>query len=224
MTIAEDPVRVGGITPFTTIDFPGHLAAVIFCQGCPWKCRYCHNSHLQPFDPAACQRNGSVFREKSPLDGGKSWRDVLTFLDARRGFLDGVVFSGGEPTYQKNLAVAMKQIKEMGFEIGLHTAGPDPDLLEAVLKWVDWVGMDIKAPLDARYEKITQIPDCDSKVAESLRRLIRSGIDYQLRTTVHPALLTSDDLNDIHRALSDFGASPTIIQEFRRDGCADPEL
>src|SRR3989338_5172092 len=88
--ILDAPICIGGMTSLTTIDFPGRLAAVVFCQGCPWRCRYCHNPHLQSFESAGPQIQ-------------KNWNDFLKFLEARVGLLDGIVFSGGEPTFQKNL-------------------------------------------------------------------------------------------------------------------------
>lgn len=208
------PIQIGGVIPLTTIDFPGRLAAVVFCQGCPWRCRYCHNSHLQPF-VSLVKHNA-----KKVMD----WIGFLEFLKPRRNFLDGVVLSGGEPTYQKNLPEAMKQIREMGFEIGLHTAGPDPDRLEAVLPWVTWVGMDIKAPFDERYDAIVGIQGAASRAKKSLQRLLRSGVDYQLRTTVHPALLGTADLQAIARELKALGAKQTVLQPFRPQGCVDPFL
>ena len=87
--------------PFTTVDYPGHLAAVVFCQGCVWRCRYCHNPHLQSFD------------------GGRwNWEEILSLLAERKNFLEAVVFSGGEPTTQPCLPVAMRAVKDLGFKIG----------------------------------------------------------------------------------------------------------
>ncbi|MFI0376333.1 MAG: radical SAM protein [Candidatus Thiodiazotropha sp.] len=102
-----EALRVGGLTPMTTIDFPGHLAAVVFCQGCPMRCHYCHNPELLP------RRN----------DNQPSWKAILEFLSARIGLLDGVVFSGGEPTLQRSIGQAVRDIKSLGYRVGLHTAG-----------------------------------------------------------------------------------------------------
>ena len=88
-------LRVGGLTPLTTIDYPGELAAVVFCQGCPWRCRYCQNADLLPG------------RGRNELP----WERVMELLERRRGLLDAVVFSGGEPTLQAALADAVKQVK-----------------------------------------------------------------------------------------------------------------
>ena len=99
-------LRVGGITPFTTIDYPGELAAVLFCQGCPWRCRYCHNGHLLEAD------------DTTLID----WSAVTGFLERRRGLLDAVVFSGGEPTAQRALADAIRKVSlGRGYDPAEHT-------------------------------------------------------------------------------------------------------
>lgn len=198
---------MGGFVPFTTVDYPGHLAAVVFCQGCVWRCRYCHNPHLQPFDGARW-----------------SWGAILSLLSDRKNFLEAVVFSGGEPTAQACLPDAMRAVKELGFKVGLHTAGIFPDFLAPVLPLVDWVGLDVKAPFDARHDRVTQKEGSFAAPAESLRLLLASGVAYELRTTVHRDLLGEADLAEISRSLESLGAQPTKIQPFRPEGCADPGL
>ena len=128
---AARSLQVGGLTPFTSIDYPGQLAAVVFVQGCPWRCGYCHNPHLQPRGQPA----------------GPRWGEVLAFLRQRAGLLDAVVFSGGEPTLDPALPQAIAEVRALGFKVGLHSAGIYPQRLQAVLPLVDWVGLDIKAPL-----------------------------------------------------------------------------
>lgn len=122
-------LRVGGLVPLSTCDWPGQLAATLFCQGCPWDCPYCHNPHLREI------RAGETL----------VWRDLMTWLESRRGLLDGVVFSGGEPTLQAALPDAVREVRRLGFRIGLHTAGPYPKRLATLLPWLDWVGFDVKA-------------------------------------------------------------------------------
>lgn len=205
LTLKTPAIVIGGVTPFTTVDFPGRLAAVLFCQGCPWRCPYCHNPHLQAFhSPTGRQESKRI-----------PWEDVMDFLWARRGFLDGVVFSGGEPTWQHGLAEAMIEVRSMDYAIGLHTAGPDPARLARVLPLLDWVGLDIKAPLDARYDRITLHPGSAAAVRECLRLILQAGLDHQLRTTVHPDLLNTGDLGDMARSLEAMGAAPSQIQPFR---------
>lgn len=202
-----ETLRVGGFVPFTTVDYPSRLSAVVFCQGCPWRCRYCHNPHLQPF-----------------VGTEWVWENIVAELTARRGFLEAVVFSGGEPTAQPVLAAAMRDVRDMGFAVGLHTAGIFPQRLEEVLPLVDWVGLDIKAPLDARYSKITRHPGSQRVVSHALDSVRRSGVAFELRTTVHPILLGTPDLEDLAEDLRRHDVPGVKIQPFRAEGCVDAEL
>lgn len=208
---AIDPaidLPIGGVTPFTTIDFPGRMAAVLFTQGCEWRCRYCHNSHLWPFQT---QKAGVPFAK------------VLEFLETRKGLLDGVVFCGGEPTAHEGLVPAMRAVKALGFQIALHTTGMRPDRLEAALALCDWVGMDVKAPFGG-YEAVTRVAGSGAGPRESLRRLIKSGIDHEVRTTVHPDLLSEDQILEIAEDLQAMGVRRYVLQIFRPDGCLDKNL
>ena len=203
----SESLQVGGFVPFTTVDYPGHLAAVVFCQGCTWRCRYCHNPHLQPF----CQ-------------GERKWDDILQLLTERKNFLEAVVFSGGEPTAQAALPDAIRAVRDIGYKVGLHTAGIFPDRFAAVLPLLDWVGLDIKAPFDVRYDRVTGRENSFEAPLASLRLLLASGVPYELRTTVHPGLLSASDLEDLSQSLASLGAQPTKIQPFRPHGCIDAEL
>lgn len=200
-------LRVGGVVPFSTVDYPGRLSAVVFCQGCPWRCRYCHNTHLQPF-----------------TRGGVAWSSVADRIGQRRGFLDAVVFSGGEPTAQAALAGAMREVRAMGFEAALHTAGIFPGRLREVLPLASWVGLDIKAPFDARYDAITRVPGSFEAVRESLDAILAAGVPCELRTTVHPALLDAEACDAIREAVAGRGGPAVRWQAFRPEGCADEIL
>lgn len=189
-------MRVGGFVPFTTVDFPGRLAAVVFCQGCAWRCSYCHNPHLQPFD-----------------GGTLAWAEVCEELAQRRGFLEAVVFSGGEPTAQAALADAVRDVRAMGFLVGLHTAGIVPARLAALLPLLDWVGLDIKAPLDARYGGVTGRGGSEGPARQSLAALLASGVPFELRTILHG--LTDADVGDIQGTLAQMDAPPSRLQPYR---------
>ncbi|MEI6322063.1 MAG: anaerobic ribonucleoside-triphosphate reductase activating protein [bacterium] len=202
---------LAGVVPFSSVDFPGTLAAVFFLQGCPWGCRYCHNTHLRPYHPTDNQ-------------GEWNWEKARSFLHERVGFLDGVVFSGGEPTAQSALKSAIEEARQMGYRIGLHTSGSLPDRLKTILHLLDWVGLDIKAPLDSRYDLITGMEGSAARVQASLQLILEAGIAYQLRTTVHPLLHTAQDLEDLHAQLQQLGTHPSVIQQFRSQGCEDIEL
>lgn len=200
-------LTLGGITPFTTIDFPGRLAAVLYTQGCAWRCRYCHNSHLWPLQS----------------DNTVPFKRAVQFLEGRRGLLDGVVFCGGEPTAHEQLPRAMGVIKEMGFQVALHTTGMYPERLRSALRFCDWVGMDVKAPFRL-YEKITQKEQSGVEPRKSVGIVLESGIDYEFRTTAHPVLLSEEDILEIARELSSMEVSNFTLQSFQPRGCPDPTL
>ena len=126
-----DDLVIAGLVPMSTVDWPDHLTATVFLQGCPWNCFYCHNQALIP--------------ARTP--GQVAWEEVRALLRRRRGLLDGVALTGGEALRQDALADAAREVIDMGFQVGLHTAGPYPrrlrDMIGAGL--VDWVGLDIKA-------------------------------------------------------------------------------
>jgi pyruvate formate lyase activating enzyme len=210
VTELRDPgrkLRVGGLTALSTADWPGQLAAVVFCQGCPWRCGYCHNPHLLPARGA---------REVA-------WTDVLAFLGKRKGLLDAVVFSGGEPLAQAALVDALRDIRAMGFRVALHTAGAYPARLAEVLPLLDWVGFDIKAPVD-RYAAITGAPGSGENALAAARMLIRSGVPHEFRTTVHSRWHDPAALEHIADRLASLGARRYVLQEFRETGCADVTL
>ena len=163
-------LRVGGLTPLSASDYPDRLAAVVFCQGCAWRCTYCHNPELLDFSG-------------NPL---LPWTEVLAFLEKRRGLLDAVVFSGGEPTLQRALPQAMREVKAMGYLIGLHTAGIVPRMLERVLPLVDWVGMDLKADFP-RHDSVTGVAGSGRRARESMALLSRSGVACEFHTLVGSA-------------------------------------
>jgi pyruvate formate lyase activating enzyme len=131
--------------------------------------------------------------------------------------LDGVVFSGGEPTLQPALLDAAKAVRSLGFRIGLHTAGMEPERFEALLPWMDWVGFDVKAPFSV-YSRITGVEQSGDKALASLRLLLASGIQYEVRTTFHPALLTLADMLELRDQLLALGVTNYVIQRFRATG------
>jgi pyruvate formate lyase activating enzyme len=187
--------RVGGLTLFSTTDYPGCLAAVVFCQGCPWRCAYCHNPHLLP------ARGKAVH----------PWSEVLAFLHRRRGLLDAVVFSGGEPTLQSALPAAMAQVRGLGFKVGLHTAGMYPERLAAALSHADWVGLDVKAGI-GDYPAITGVAASGEPVRESLRLLRDAGVDYECRTTWSPDLYEAHALSALADELRAAGVRRWAVQ------------
>ncbi|MDR0662054.1 MAG: anaerobic ribonucleoside-triphosphate reductase activating protein [Holosporales bacterium] len=167
--------RVAGLVPFTTLDFPGRLSAVVFLQGCPWRCTYCHNPHLQ---------------EVAASENGRPWKEIETFLRTRQGKLEGVVFSGGEPLMSSCLEKFVMRVRPLGFLVALHTAGAFPKKLQTLLPLLDWIGFDVKTPF-RDYASITQIPNSGSLAEESLALLLEGPVPFEVRVTAHPHFLSS---------------------------------
>ncbi len=200
-------LRIGGFTPLSTTDWPGMLAAVVFCQGCPWRCRYCHNTGLIP----------------ARGEHEVSWESVVGLLRRRHGLLDAVVFSGGEPTLQAGLLNAVTEVRELGFRIGLHTGGMYPQRLATILPLLDWVGLDVKAPF-SDYARITGARGSGERALASLDLVLKSGIEHEIRTTVHPGLLDDETVRSLAGDLAERGVKHYVIQAFRSQGCQDAFL
>lgn len=196
-----DSLQIAGLTALSTCDWPGRLVTTVFLQGCPWRCTYCHNP--------------SILDPRTP--GVVAWQEVRDLLARRRGLLDGVVLSGGEPTRQPGALAAAREVREAGFGVGLHTGGAYPRRLEALLPHVDWVGLDVKAPR-ALYEAITRTAGSGSRAFESLRLVLDAGVDVQVRTTVDPTVLTPDDVARLGDELRALGVTDHVLQTVRPDG------
>ena len=200
-TARADDLQIAGLTRLSTCDWPGRLVATVFLQGCPLACTYCHNP--------------SILNPRAP--GALRWQEVRDLLAKRSGLLDGVVFSGGEPTRQRGLAAAMREVLDGGFGVGLHTAGPYPHRLAEVLPLCDWVGLDIKAPVHL-YEAVTGVAASATQAFTSLRLALASGVDLQVRTTVDPTVMTDDDVAGLTAALRGLGVTEHVLQKVRSEG------
>lgn len=196
----RSPLHIAGITPFSTVDWPRKLACVAFLAGCPWRCPYCQNFALQSFDAATLTD-----------------KDLFAFLQSRRGLLDGVVFSGGEPLAQEATIDAARAARALGFEIGLHTCGAYPERLRRIMPYVDWVGLDIKAPW-ADYDRVTHGHNSGEGARTSLEMILSSGVAMEARTTWHPHVLSADDISAIGRDLAEHGVRTWAIQAYRHMG------
>lgn len=188
-------LNIGGFVRFTTIDYPEHLSAVVFCQGCPWNCHYCYNTHLIPANRPPAM----------------AWEEIIRFLEKRQHCLDAVVFSGGEPTAQPALLPAVQQIKSMGFSVALHTAGAYPRRLKTLLPYLNWVGLDIKAPF-ATYASITTVPGSGNKAEESLKMLLEHPVPFECRTTVDWNLINEETLKTLATQLQQLGVTQYSVQ------------
>jgi len=176
-------MKVGGFQKVSLIDYPGKLSAILFTQGCNLRCPYCHNPEL--VDP---DRYG-------PLIGQE---EILAFLEKRKGKLDALAVTGGEPLLQKNLAGFLDAVKKMGYLVKLDTNGTFPDELDALLRegLIDYIAMDIKGPLKA-YEAITASKVDTAKIRRSIEIIRSSGLRHEFRTTVVRTQLTPRDLTAV---------------------------
>ncbi len=200
----QDLLTVAGLVPLSTVDWPGRLVATVFTQGCPWRCGYCQNPGLiDPTVPAAVP-----------------WPKVTGLLERRRGLLDGVVFTGGEPTLQSGLGDAMRQVRDLGFAVGLHTGGAWPARLARVLPLVDWVGLDIKH-IPEQYPAVTGAGPSGAAAWRSLELVQAAGIDYEIRTTVDPTVHERFDVLTLGDRLRAAGVIRWVLQEARPDGASE---
>ncbi len=185
---------IGGIQKTSLLDFPDKISAIVFTQGCNFNCGYCHNPDLLNLKKDIYSTD--VFFE---------------FLEKRKGKLDGVVITGGEATLQHDLIPFINEVKSRGFLVKLDTNGYKPDVLEQTLKLVDYVAMDIKAPLE-KYSEITNTPIETKKIEESIKLLQNSNVPYEFRTTVIKSQLSYDDFKKIGELIK--GTQHYFLQKF----------
>lgn len=171
-------MRIGGLQKLSLIDYPGRTCAVLFTQGCNFRCPYCHNPELV---------YPHLFAE--PI----SFEKVRAFLKERRGLLEGVVFSGGEPTLQEDLLEVMQAVRALGYAVKLDTNGSRPDVLAEVLGAADYVAMDIKAPLPV-YPRVSGVTVDTYDIARSIFLIQSSGVRHEFRTTFDRSLLSDEDI------------------------------
>lgn len=205
-------IKIGGLQKITLIDFPGQLAATVFLVGCNFRCPWCYSSEL-------------VLPEKIKKQPLISQKYFFDFLQERKNLLGGVVVCGGEPTLWRELPSFIKKIKQMGFLVKLDTNGSNPDLLKKLInqKLVDYIAMDIKAPLaDKKYQELTGKKISLDKIKKSIELIKNSGTDYEFRTTFVPFLLTKADILQIAREISP--ARRYYLQNFRPEKTNNPEL
>lgn len=200
-------LQISGFTPLTSIDYPDELAAVVFCQGCPWRCRYCHNREL-----LAARAEHRI-----------PWDQIKMFLRRRLGLLDAVVFSGGEPTLQKALPEALREAQAMGYKTGLHTAGIYPEVLHASLPVLEWVGLDIKST-ETDYPVVTGVRGSGAAAWKSAHLLIESGTAHEIRITLHPGLVSRECFVKTVDRLRRLGTEDIVAQVCRTGDTLDPGL
>lgn len=196
-----DGLSIGGVIPLSPLDFPDALATVIYCPGDPWGCPF---SHAAPSQPGA---------DSDRCDAAA----LVSWLQSRRGQVEAVVFSGGEPALLDGMAATLAVVRELGFLTGLHTTGLFPDALGALLPVCDWVGLDCKGPR-ADYARLTGVPGSGEAVFASLDLLLESALPFEVRTIWHPALLAAGALTSLAGELAAAGVTHWTMQTFRPAG------
>ncbi len=200
---------IHGLQKMTLLDYPGYVACTVFLNGCDFKCPYCHNFELVDGTAQALMDEEEFF----------------AFLGKRKGLLDGVCISGGEPLLHKDIDDFIRKIREMGYRVKLDTNGYHPDMLKKLIDegLLDYIAMDIKNSF-AKYAVTTGAPNIDTSIIKrSISTIMNSGVDYEFRTTVVGGLHEADDFHQIGIVLQ--GAKAYYLQQFTmRDTVPDKGL
>ena len=209
-------MQIRGWVRTSLIDYPGKIATVLFTSGCNFRCPYCQNSELV--------LHPESLPEIDPAE-------IFQFLTRRRGLIDGVVITGGEPTLQKGLEDFLRKAKELGPSTALRTGlaakldtnGYRPQVLRDLLEQglLDYVAMDIKAS-PAKYPLATGVPVDGQRIEESVGLILTSGIEHEFRTTVVPGIVAPEDVKEMARLIA--GAEKYILQQFRPQETLDPRF
>ena len=196
-------MTIHGFQKMTLLDFPGRVACTIFTAGCNFRCPFCHNAGLVTHLDTAARVDE---------------QEILSYLIKRKGILDGVCITGGEPTLQRDLPEFIRRVRELGYAVKLDTNGADPKTLAALLRegLIDYVAMDVKN-CPARYAETVGLTDFDlAPVRESVKLLLRGGVDFEFRTTVADELHTPQDIGALAAWIA--GAPRYFIQPFVDSG------
>lgn len=200
----------GGLLKFSALDYPGHLSAVVFTQGCNWRCPFCHNPELIPLNCSNPISNEQIFN----------------FLKTRLGLLEGVCITGGEPTIQNGLIDFIQEVKQLGYKVKLDTNGSHQDAVEKIIYQArpDMLAMDIKTSWSG-YCKATGVK-LKQNFFDRFKQLIEftedNDVDLELRTTVVPGLVDKEDIKKIGEWLG--GTRKYVLQQFRPEVTYNPNF
>ena len=194
-------MNIQGYQKLTLLDFPGKTAATVFCGGCNLRCPFCHNASLV----------------LTPREGENKEEEVLSYLEKRKGILDGICITGGEPLLQPDLTEFMEKVKKMGFSVKLDTNGGDPERLKRVLETglVDMVAMDVKSAPESYSAACGKEVDV-SRFLESIRILQKGSVPYEFRTTAVKGIHSEADFHSIATLLE--GEEKYFLQSFVDSG------
>lgn len=204
-------MRISGFQKLTLIDYPGHIAALVFTTGCNMRCAFCYNAEMVLPEKIAAYQH--FIPEK----------EIFKILEKRKGFLEGLVISGGEPTLQSDLQNFIIKAKNLGLKIKLDTNGLRPSVLEKLLqeKLLDFVAMDIKSSLET-YSKVAGVPIDTKKIQNSIKLIMKSGIDYEFRSTIVPKFHDAEEVEKMARLIR--GARHYALQRFMPSDTLDPAM
>jgi pyruvate formate lyase activating enzyme len=202
---------IRGMIETSLLDWDGKIVSVIFLPLCNFRCGFCHNMGLN-LEPETYK---SISEER-----------VFKYLSTHQEFIDGVCITGGEPTLHKDrgLFEILGRIKELGFGVKIDSNGTDPDCLNKVInmKLVDYIAMDIKAPINEKYDHLSGAKEDLNSITESISIIMKSGLQYEFRTTVVPGLLDDGDIENIARHIN--GAKKFVLQQFVAANCWSEHL
>ncbi len=204
-------MTIAGLQKTTLIDYPGKIAATVFLAGCNFRCPWCYSPEL-------------VLPKKIRNQPRTSKEEFFSFLNKRKGLLDGIVLCGGEPTINKDLPEFIKKIKELGYAVKIDTNGSNPKMLKKLIddNLIDYVAMDVKLPKE-KYPKIFKGKIEVKDIEESIEILKNSKIDSEFRTTVVPTIHTKEDFLKIAKWIG----GPKVkyyLQNFRPEKTIDPKF
>ena len=192
-------MKIGGFQKTTLLDYPGHVSAIIWTVGCNFRCPFCYNTNL-------VKEESELFSEE----------EILDFLEKRKGFVEALTISGGEPFLQPDLKEFCKKVKDLGYKIKIDTNGTFPEKLKEMIdeKLVDYVSMDIKAPKE-KYNELSGVNPDIEKIEQSISILKNSEVDYEFKTTVVPDFLDKEDIIKTSKWIKD--SKKYYIQQFKND-------
>ncbi len=200
---------IKGFNPSTFIDWDGSIASVIYLAGCNFRCPYCHSSKLTGPGDAI---------DDVPLDR------IIEFLEGKKGWIDGVIVAGGEPTMYSRLPELLTRLRQLPLKLKLDTNGSFPEMLSELIQrdLIDYVAMDVKAPLvNDKYQRISGSDIDVARISASIDLLLSKDLDYEFRTTVVP-MLERNDILAISQRIA--GARRYILQQFDPRDTLDPDL
>jgi pyruvate formate lyase activating enzyme len=204
---------IGGLQKFSLLDYPDHIAAIIFTQGCNFRCPFCYNPMLVwPFEGGKLNYKRKEHKDHHLVEED----DLFAFLRARAGKVEAAVITGGEPTIQPDLPDFIRKIKALGFLVKLDTNGTNPQMVENLVKekLVDYIAMDIKNSLD-KYDDTVKVKTNLENIKKSVKIIKESGLPYEFRTTIAPGLINKEGIEKIGEFIK--GAKLWFLQNFKSD-------